>query len=78
MGALRPWHIFVLVAVLVLLVLVVVAVLARLGRLGRAVARIQRRVVQAQTVQGSLEHLQERLAALASQADGVRERAGRG
>jgi len=67
----------VLLAALVVLVLVVTPVLARLGRLGRAAARIQRRMVQAQTVQSSLEHLQERLAALASQAEGVRERAGR-
>jgi hypothetical protein len=67
----------VLVGALVLLVLVVVPVLARLGRLSRAAARAQARAAQAQTVRGSLEHLQERLDTLASHAEGIKQRAAR-
>jgi hypothetical protein len=59
---------------LVLLVLVSLPVLSRLGRLGRAAARTQARVAEAETVQMSVAHLQERLASLAEQAAFVQER----
>jgi flagellar biosynthesis/type III secretory pathway M-ring protein FliF/YscJ len=63
----------VVVFALVLLVLVVMPVLARLGRLGRAAARTQARVGQAETLQMSVAHLQERLDSLAEHAAGVQE-----
>jgi len=52
----------------VLLVLVALPVLSGLGRLGRAAARTQAQLGQAQTLQMSVAHLQERLAARAAQA----------
>ena len=63
----------VVVFALVLLVLVVLPVLARLGRLGRAAARTQARVAQAEMLQMSVAHLQERVASLAEHAAGVQE-----
>jgi flagellar biosynthesis/type III secretory pathway M-ring protein FliF/YscJ len=59
---------------LVLLVLVCVPVLRRLGGLGRAAARTQARVAQAETLQMSVAHLQERMDSLAEHAAGVQER----
>jgi hypothetical protein len=64
----------VVVLALVLLVLVSLPVLSRLGRLSRAAARTQARVAEAETVQMSVAHLQERLASLAEQAAFVQER----
>jgi hypothetical protein len=63
----------VVVFALVLLVLVSVPVLARLGRLGRAAARTQARAQQAETLQMSVAHLQERLESVAEHAAGVQE-----
>ncbi len=64
----------VVVFALVLLVLVSVPVLRRLGRLGRALGRTQARAAQAETLQVSVAHLQERLDSLAEHAAGVQER----
>jgi hypothetical protein len=64
----------VVVFALVLLVLVSVPVLSRLGRLGRAVARTQARAKDAETLQVSVAHLQERLDSLAEHAAGLQER----
>jgi hypothetical protein len=64
----------VLVFALVLLVLVSLPVLARLGRLGRAMNRAQARAKDAEALQMSVAHLQERLNDLAEHAAGVQER----
>ena len=65
----------VLLFALVLLGLVMAPVLARLGRLSRAAARAQARAAQAQTLQRSLDHLQERLTSLAAQVEAIGDRA---
>jgi hypothetical protein len=64
------WWIALAVVVLALLGLglAVLPVLARLSRLGSAAARTQKRVSEAETLQMSVAHLQERLAALSEQA----------
>ena len=59
---------------LVLLVLVSLPVLRRLGRLGRAVARTQARAKEAETLEMSVAHLQERLDSLAEHAAGLQGR----
>jgi hypothetical protein len=64
----------VLVFALVLLVLVCLPVLARLGRLDRAMNRAQARAKDAEALQMSVAHLQERLNDLAEHAAGVQER----
>jgi len=64
----------VVVLALVVLVLVCLPVLGRLGRLGRAAARTQARVKDAEALQMSVAHLQERLNDLAEHAAGVQQR----
>jgi len=63
----------VLVFALLLLVLVTLPVLSGLGRLGRAAARTERELAGAQTLQMSLAHLEERIAAFQDQTTGVQE-----
>jgi biopolymer transport protein ExbB/TolQ len=58
---------------LVLLVLMVLPVLGRLAALARAGARTRRQLAEAQTLQMSLAHLQERLASVQEHATTVQE-----
>ncbi len=59
---------------LLVLVLAGLSLLSRLSALGRATSRAQARLKDAQTVQMSVAHLQERLASVAEQAAAVQQR----